>query len=524
MFKPKGVMFLALLVVALSSHDGGELYVSHKLPQGAMAQIVQERVNLDIVKQIRDEGLERSHVPELARHLTEVIGPRLTGSPGMRKANEWTAEKLRKWGLTNVQIEEWGEFGRGWGQERYSGQILTPFIQPLHAKPVAWTGSTNGTARGRAVVLSTRSAEDLEQYQGTLRGAWVLLQDPPTVENESEHRPRRISLERLLTPRPLRSRQQPLPTPTRDKVDAFFRRMPGLQQSVHDILREEGASGILTPSFRDHGVLFGPFESGPGRDPDGTIPLPQLVLTREQYNLIHRNVSKGVPVELEINVQNTFYEADLNAYNTLGDIRGTDKAGEYIMIGAHLDSLHWSGGATDNAAGVVIVMEAMRILSSLDLTLRRSIRIALWSGEEQGALGSWAWLVKHPELHDKISVYLNVDAGTGRIRGLRTQGNHEAVAIFEQILFPLRDLGVVTVNTASPFGSDHSSFDLVGIPGFKFLQDPIESYRTRHTSLDTYDHLVVEDLKQAAVVVAAMAYHLAVREEMMPRKEVNNAE
>ncbi len=242
-------------------------------------------------------------------------------------------------------------------------------------------------------------------------------------------------------------------------------------------------------------------------------------MTHEQFGQIYRNVERGVPVTLEMDVKNEFFEDDLKAYNTLADLPGTDLADEYVMIGAHLDSWHAGTGATDNAAGTVVMMEAMRILKTLGLKPRRTIRIALWSGEEQGLLGSRAWLEKHEELWPKISAYLNVDNGTGRIRGIWSQGNDAAVPVFEAIFWPLKDLGVVAVRRGDTGGTDHLSFDRVGVPGFNFIQDPIEYFtRTHHTFADRYERLVIDDLKQAAVVVAATAYHLAMRDEMMPRK------
>ena len=480
------------------------------------AQIVAERADLGIARAIREEGLDRSQIPELGRYLTEVIGPRLTGSPGMKRANEWTAEKFRDWGLVNVSVEPWGEFGRGWERDYYAGRILTPFVQPLHAQPIAWTGSTSGTATGPAMVIQAETVEDLERYRGKLSDAWVLMREMREIEPDWESADRRLSLERLLAPPPEpRERQRPRNI---EELRARFRRMRELRTSIAAIIQEEGAAGIITPSSRGNGVLDG--GGGAGRDPESPIPMPQLAITREQYNFIYRNVEAGVPVSLEIDVRNKFFEDDLQAYNTLGDIPGSDKADEYVMIGAHLDSWHMGGGATDNGAGSIVMMEAMRILKAVGAQPRRTIRVALWSGEEQGLLGSRAWVANHPELHDAISVYLNVDNGTGRIRGMRTQGNEAAMPIFEQILFPYRDIGVVVVNDAVNGGTDHLSFDRVGIPGFNFWQDPIEySQKTHHTFLDTYDHLVLDDLKQAAVVVAYTAYHLAMREEMVPRKQ-----
>jgi hypothetical protein len=480
----------------------------------ATAQVVQEAVDLDVIRAIREEGFERSQIEALAGHLTDVIGPRLTGSPGMRRANRWTAETFRAWGLENVVIEPWGEFGRGWRNVSFRGRLLEPYLQILSAWPVAWTGSTNGPARGPAVVIEVDSAADLERYRGKLKGAFVLATAPPTIEPEWGPRALRLSTEELLAPPEPRE----MDPEQRRRMIERFRRRRALRDTVSEFLADEGVAAILSPSSRTYGILRVGGNSA-GRDPTKPIPIPELVLTHEGYGQIYRNVKRGVPVTLEVDVKNEFFEDDLKAYNTLAEIPGADLADEYVMIGAHLDSWHAGTGATDNGAGTIVTMEAIRILKALGLKPRRTIRIALWSGEEQGLLGSRAWLEKHKDLWPKISAYLNVDHGTGRIRGIRNQGNEAAVPIFEAIFWALKDLGVVAVRRGSMGGSDHLSFDRVGIPGFAFVQDPIEySSRTHHTYADRYERLVIDDLKQAAVVVAVTAYHLAMRDEMMPRK------
>lgn len=493
----------------------------------AVGQAVQERVDLGVVGRIRDEGLNRSQIPELAGYLTDVIGPRLTGSTGMRRANEWTAEKLREWGLENVRVEPWGEFGRGWERVFYSGRILTPFVQPLSAQPVAWTGSTKGTVVGPAVIVEIDSLPDLERYRGRLKGAFVLVERPQEIGPEFEPQPLRRALENLLAPEELWPRalervREPEGQPTPQEQERQRRLMmmrQSLRRAAGEFLAREGVGAILRPSGRAYGILrLG--GNAEGREAGAPPPPPELLVAYEQYGQIYRNVKRGIEVRLEVNVQNRFLEDDLRAYNTLGDIPGTDRADEYVMIGAHLDSWHPGTGATDNAAGSVVMLEAVRILKALDLRPRRTIRIALWSGEEQGLLGSRAWVEAHRELWPKISAYLNVDNGTGRIRGVWDQGNGRVIPIFEQILWPFRDLGVVAVKHGNTGGTDHLSFDRAGIPGFQFIQDPIEySTRTHHTNADTFERLVLDDLRQAAVVVAYTAYHLAMREEMMPRKD-----
>jgi len=482
------------------------------------AQVAQEAVDLRIVEQIREEGLERSQIEPLARHLTEVIGPRLTGSPGMKKANEWTAQTFKEWGLTNVEIEPWGEFGLGWQHEDYKGRILTPFVQPLHGQPMAWTGSTDGLVRGPAVVARVEDEAGLASLEGRLAGAFLLIDAPEEVVPEFEHEDRRTSLDDLLNPGAESSRYGNMSPAEREAFFAQMRAQRALTEQVSQMAKAEGALAVLRISSREDGVIRG--GSGGNREPGSEEAMAQVALSREQYNQIYRNVEAGVPVELELMVQNRFFDDDLQQYNTLAEIAGSDKSDEYVMIGAHLDSWHMGGGATDNGAGSVVMMEAMRILKTLDVQPRRTIRIALWSGEEQGLLGSRAWVANHAELHGWISAYLNVDNGTGRLRGIWDQSNAQAIPVFEQILWPFRDLGVVTVRHGDTGGTDHLAFNDAGIPGFNFIQDPIEyGINTHHTELDTFDHLVIEDLMQAAVVVASTAYHLAMREEMMPRKE-----
>jgi len=485
----------------------------------AAAQIVQEKIDYDVIERIRDEGFNRSQIEELGGYLTDVIGPRLTGSPAMLEANEWTASKLREWGFENVKVEPWGEFGRGWDRVSYQGRFLEPFVQPLHAQPVAWTASTKGLVTGNAIVIEAESVEDLAQYRGKLKNAFILTQPPAEIGPEFDPIDRRLPLDELLdnpweiVPPTVAGQ----PQADRQRMMERFRQMQQVRAELEKMAREEGAAAILNPSPWTYGVLR--VMGSSGRDPNQPTPPPTLVVAHEQYGQIWRNVKRGVPVKLEVEIKNRFYEKDLKAYNTLADLPGTDKADEYVMIGAHLDSWHTGTGATDNAAGSIIMMEAMRILKEIGVQPRRTIRIALWSGEEQGLLGSRGWVRNNEALWPKISAYLNVDNGTGRLRGIWSQSNEAVIPIFEQILSPFKDLGVVVTRHGDTGGTDHLAFDAVGVPGFNFIQDPIEYFlRTHHSNADTFERLVIDDLKQAAVVVAATAYHLAMRDEMMPRK------
>jgi hypothetical protein len=309
------------------------------------------------------------------------------------------------------------------------------------------------------------------------------MADPPDVEPVFEPRPRRTSLDSLLAP----PAEREVTDDQRARREEWRRRRR-LQREVKEAIAAEGVAVILTPSSRNFGMIRGGGNNA-GREADNPDPTPELVVIREQYNQIYRNVEAGIPVRLEIEVQNEFFDDDLMEYNTLGDIPGTDLADEYVMLGAHLDSWHYGGGATDNGAGSVVMMEAVRILKTLNLQPRRTIRIALWSGEEQGLLGSRNWVENHQDLHDRISAYVNVDNGTGKVRGIWDQMNEQAIPIFEQLLWPFHDLGVVAVKHGNTGGTDHLAFDRAGIPGFNFIQDPIEyGVRTHHTYIDTYDN------------------------------------
>jgi carboxypeptidase Q len=486
------------------------------------AQIAQERVDLAVVERIRDEGFNRSQVEDIARHLTDVIGPRLTGSPGMRRANEWAAAQFRSWGLQNVAIEPWGEFGRGWEPVSYAGRMTQPYVQPLHAQSLAWTGSTRGTQEGPVVAIEATTPDELrQQYRGRLRGAWVLPLRHVPHQPEFREYERRLDANDLLRPpappqpRPPQAAQaaQPAqPQPPRQVAQG-----PSMAAVLDSMMRAESAPGLLRPSPWGYGILRG--GSGGSRSAGEPESLPTLMVSHDQYGQLWRNATHGVPARVEINVQNRFFSDDLREYNALADLPGSDLAHEFVMIGAHLDSWHMGTGATDNASGSAVMMEAMRILKTLGVQPRRTIRIALWSGEEQGLLGSRGWVRNNAQLHDRISAYLNVDNGTGRLRGIWNQSNAAATPIFEQLLWPFRDVGVVAVRHGNTGSTDHMAFDAAGIPGFNFIQDPIEySIRTHHASSDTFDRLVIDDLKQAAVVVAATAYHLAMRDQMMPRK------
>jgi hypothetical protein len=479
----------------------------------------QEPVNLQAVSRIKTEGLENSQVMETLFWLTDVHGPRLTGSPNMRAASEWARDQLAKWGLENARLETWGAFGRGWAAERFSIEMLAPQYQPLIAWPQAWTASTNGVISSTPVLVDVKTEEDFAKYKGKLRGAIVLAQRPREAETHFEADAKRRDEKRLAE---LAQAPEPgAPSPGFGRREEF-----ALREKTAKFLREEGAAVLLYPSRGEHGTLF--VQSG-SRDRNAAT-LPTFMVAIEHYSRVWRLLEKGIPVKLEINAQNRFYDIDSLGFNVIAEIPGMDKKlkDEVVMLGGHLDSWHAGTGATDNATGCSVAMEAVRILKALGLQPRRTIRLALWSGEEQGLLGSRGYVKQHfadraamqprPE-HEKFSGYFNLDNGTGKIRGVYLQGNDMVRPIFEAWLKPFNDLGANTLTIRNTDGTDHLSFDAVGLPGFQFIQDEIDyDTRTHHTNMDVYDHALKGDLMQASVIMASFVYHAAMREEKLPRK------
>jgi len=489
----------------------------------ARAQVVQERVDLSVVQRIRDEAMNRSQADSLLLYMSDVIGPRLTGSPQILQANNWTAQKLREWGFQNVVVEPWDSlFGRGWERVSYAGRIMTPFVQPLNATPQAWSGSTRD-ARGRpapitctVMRLQITDTTNFAQYDGRIRGACVMWQAPPPALPEFNPAPRRLSLDSLFAPPPP-PRERPTFTP---EQQANMARTRAIQTRMAAWLRTQSPAAILTPSGWQYNILRtgGHFDGRLARD-SVYEPSVQLLVSLEHYGQLWRNTLRGVPVQLELNVQNRFPDSDRRAYNTLGDLPGTDKANEFVILGGHIDSWHSGTGTGDDAVGVVVMMEAARILKTLNLPLRRTVRVGFWAGEEQGFLGSRAYVRMHAAELPRISAYLNIDNGNGRIRGVYNQMNAAVTPIFEQILFPFRDLGVMTVRHENTGGTDHIPFDGAGVPGFQFVQDPLEyGIRLHHSNGDTWERVVPDDLHQMAAVVAWVTYVFANRDEMIPRK------
>jgi carboxypeptidase Q len=498
--------------------------------------------NLAMVSRIRQEGFRNSKVMEYAKTLTDGIGGRLTGSPGMKKANEWTRDELAKMGLSNARLESY-KFGRGWVYESTTARMLQPEVVQLYALPLAWSPSTNGVVRGKVVKVKLETKEDLDANKGKLAGAIVLVSelrefkplDKPALDRHTDE-----ELEELA--------QYQIPSASSGQAGGYQRRREFRKLLAQFAMDEKIVALIASGANETGGGVFRVQSSGTWTmgEPNG---VPSVVLAPEHYARIARLLDAKKDVELELDVRTRYLEDDLNAYNTLADLPGSDKKGEVVMIGAHLDSWHAGTGATDNAAGSVVMMEAMRILKSLGVAPKRTIRIALWSGEEQGLQGARAYVAEHlatrkepkdPEQaklpaaarteqgelvlkpdHAKISAYFNMDNGTGKIRGVYAQENAAAAPILASWLTPLHDLGATTVTMRNTGSTDHIPFDEVGVPGFQFIQDDIEYFtRTHHTQWDTYERLMREDLMQAAVTVATIAWEAANRPEMMPRKTV----
>ncbi len=511
-FRATAVLWLLLLVVSLSS-------------TAAVAGAAQssEPVDLEAIYKIKQEGLQRSQVMEVMSWLTDVYGARLTGSPALRGAGEWAASWLEERGMVNVTLETWGPFGRGWTNDRFSAQVVEPQPYPLVGYPKAWTPGTDGMVRGDAVIARIENEDDFEEWSGKLRGKFVLAAPLPQVDALWEAQAHRFTDEELEE-----RAAQPVGGGRgrggRGSQDFLARR--AFAARLNQFLVQEDIAALLEPGRGSGGTVF--VGSGGGRQVGADAVPAQLTLAAEHYGRIYRTLEKGVPVVIEAEVTNTFHEDTLDSFNLIGEIPGTDLADEIVMLGAHFDSWHSGTGATDNAAGSAVMMEALRILQATGLPLRRTVRLALWSGEEQGLLGSRAYVADHfgdrrtmellPD-HERFSGYYNVDNGTGAIRGVYLQGNEAVGPIFEAWMGPFENLGMTTLSIRNTGGTDHLAFDAVGLPGFQFIQDPVEyGSRTHHSSMDVYERIQAEDMMKNAVIVAAFVYHTANRDEQLPRK------
>ena len=504
----------------------------------------QEKVDLETITRIRYEGFHNSKVMELASGLMDGIGERLTGSPNMKRANEWTRDQLAQMGLANAHLEAWGPFGRGWANQYVNARMLTPDVVPLIVYAKAWTPGTNGAVTGRCIRANIEDKKDFDKYRGKLAG-WIVIFGPNAeVKPIAEAPYQRLTEDELSK---IGEYQIPGERPPFRMAEIAKRRQ--FLKDLNQFFADEKVLAVIDHSrgSAGGGTVF--VQSGGSYKPGETAAVPQLTMASEQWNRIARLLDRKKDVSLELNVTNTFYDDDPMQYDTIAEIPGTDKKDEIVMLGAHLDSWHAGTGATDNGAGSVVMMEAVRILKALDIKPRRTIRIGLWSGEEEGLLGSQGYVEKHfgsrPPLDDpnmkgmpsllrreagpvtvkpeqaKVSAYFNVDNGTGKIRGVYLQENAAVAPIFEEWMKPFKDLGMTTLTMRNTGGTDHLSFDAVGIPGFQFIQDPVEyESRSHHSNMDVYDRLQPEDLKQISVIVASFVYEAATRDQMLPRKPI----
>jgi Zn-dependent M28 family amino/carboxypeptidase len=602
---------------------------------------VGEKIDEAMIAKIKEEGLKRSQVMETIGYLTDVHGPRLTGSPQLKRAAEWTKGKAAEWGLANVHSETWGPFGRGWSLEGFTANIVEPSFGSLIAVPKAWSPSTPVTVRGTPIYLDVSKEEDLEKYRGKLHRAIVLLGAPRDVKPLFEAPARRQNDENLLALANGLSSRRAAATPTPGAAPTVGPLPPGspgavpgtpfggtaeqraalaLQNKKWQLIYEEGAAVVLEPGRGDGGTVFVGSVTLPAKDTGSTASasspanrgprpwaadapdiIPQVVVAVEHYNRIVRMLQKETPVKLEIDIAARYHTDDLMSQNIVAEIPGDDLKDEVVMLGGHFDSWHSGTGATDNAIGCGVALEAVRILKSIDAKPRRTIRLALWTGEEQGLLGSKAYVTDHfgkattpptstgrsgrggtrttqatktnsaepsasepksaepkvaeattgstadpaiaadenkavvaipsspenrprtkyelkPE-HAKFAAYFNLDNGTGKVRGVYLQGNEAVRPIFRAWLAPFADLGASTLAMGNTGGTDHLSFDAVGLPGFQFIQDPLEyDSRTHHSNMDVFDRLQADDVRQASVIMAAFVYLAANRDEKLPRK------
>ncbi|GAA0548589.1 M28 family metallopeptidase [Chitinophaga japonensis] len=488
-------------------------------------------VDTAMMQKIRTEAFAHSQIPFIAHYMTDVAGPRLTNSPGYLHAARWIVQTLRQWGIQKAGLEPWGEFGKGWRSTMSYVAQKTPYYQPLIAYPHAWTAGTGGLVTGPVVMLDTLSEAAIDQMGDAIKGKIVMVRP----------RPRDTVLASAFTPFATRYAD----TTTFSELPDMYMIEPGgvakyagifkSRNETRQYLADKGAIALLNPS-RPRGRDGTVFVAGGVYYAKGyTPPLPEIALSTEDMLRIYRLLRSAQEVTLEMNIQNQWDSTDTQGYNVIGEIPGTDKKlkSELVMLGGHLDSWHSGTGATDDAAGCIVMMEAMRILKVLGVQPKRSIRMALWGGEEQGLLGSFGYVKKHfgnpadmqllPE-QKKVSAYYNLDNGSGRIRGIYLQNNEAVGPVFRNWLQPFADLGATGVTISNTGATDHLPFDAVGIPGFQFIQDPLEyNTRTHHSNMDTYDHLEMEDLKQAAAIVAAFVYNTAMRDEMLPRKPLPKA-
>ena len=489
----------------------------------------QEPVDTAMVRKIREEGLNHSKVMETAFYLTDVSGPRLSGSPGLKRAQDWAVNQLKTWGAVNATREPWGKFGKGWEVQKNYAAITVPYYHAIIAIPKAWTPGTNGLIKSDVVLVKVDTITDFDKYKGKLQGKIVIMDAKAGEERSFKANAERYTddqLREMANAKP----QAPEQRPNQFGPNSPAFRARALRTAVSKFLKDEGVALILSQARGTDGTVF--TTNGASYADTAKAVAPELETSGEDFQRILRLVKAGTPVSFEADIKTEFFTDDLQGYNVVAEIPGTDKKlkDQLVIIGGHLDSWHAATGGTDNAAGSAVMIEVMRILKAVNFKPRRTIRIVLWSSEEQGLFGSRNYVLNHfgdPKTMElkpdqaKVSAYYNLDNGSGKIRGIYLQGDSVAAPIFKAWLEPFKDLGATTLTIRNTGSTDHVSFDAVGIPGFQFIQDALDyGTRTHHSNQDTYDKISEDDLKQASTIVASFVYHTAQRNDLIPRKEL----
>ncbi len=561
----RALLLSSLCIVTISSQAADKPKITPDVPAWEQPQPAVEKIDLTMYMRIREEGLQHSHVMEYGSALADGIGPRLTGSPNLAKANAWTRDQLTAMGCVNAHLDDWGEFGMGWVQLNTWVRMTSPDTAIFNAQATPWSPPTNGPVSGPAVWVNIQSEKDFDQYKGKLAGKIVFLgemREVPVPDKPFFTRYTEKELEEMANDAGTGGRGGPNGPEYQARMKAYMQRM-ALADKIPQFLADEKALAVIRPA-RDSsngggtGIIFDDNGASLGRKPytrEGAVKIPVIVAQIESWGRVYRLLQAHVPVTIEADVETKFTGDHEHGFDTVAEIPGTDPElkDQVVMVGGHLDSWIAGTGATDNGAGTIVAMEVMRILKALDVHPRRTIRIALWTGEEQGLFGSVGYAKEHfgsaPESTDPeqlklpsfmrapggplelkpeqklISGYFNLDNGTGKIRGIYLQQNLAVRPIFEQWMAPLKDLGVTTITAQNTGGTDHLSFDAVGIPGFQFIQDPMDyETRTHHSNMDTFERLQAADLKQAATVEAIFVYNAAMRDQMLPRKPLPHPE
>lgn len=497
----------------------------------AVPALAQETLDTAMARKIRNEGLKNSKVMETAFYLTDASGPRISGSPELRHAQDWAVNQLTAWGLTNATREPWGKFGKGWEVQKNYAAITAPYYHAIIAIPKAWTPGTNGPISGDVVIIKADSMPDMDKYKGKLQGKIVLLDAKPNIERTFKPDAVRYTDSALNVMANATAKSNQRPAFDRNSPQfAARRKLLALRAAISNFLLNEHVALVLSQARGTDGTVF--TTNGASYADTAKATNPELEVSGEDYQRILRLVKAGIKVKMEADIKTQFYTDDLQGYDVVAEIPGIDKhlKDQLVIIGGHLDSWHAATGATDNGAGSAVMMEVVRILKAVNFKPKRTIRIVLWSSEEQGLFGSQGYVKNHfgdpktmvlkPE-QAKVSAYYNLDNGSGRIDGIYLQGDSAAGPIFKSWLAPFKDITPGTVTISNTGSTDHVSFDAVGIPGFQFIQDSMDyGARTHHSNQDTYDKLSEDDLKQAATIVAWFVYNTAQRTDMIPRKEL----